>query len=557
VSTTAANGYTLATQSNYWWAAAMDHIEHNNAGSWAQKAEVEYDFDDGHFLKSLQFGLRGTQKEAITRQTGWNWSLLSSEFWGGGTPVYLTGGATNELFSYSNFMRGSTSLPGVGWFPSAALMSQGAVNAYSFLKTTQTAGWGWSPLTDAAYTNATPGSDNPTAGVTDQKEKTWAGYAMARFDQEESPVGHFAGNIGVRVVKTINDTTGVVVGNSLQGAMAVSDCVKANGTSACSFLATATNFTNGGFKVNSTYHNSYVDVLPSFNLRFLLSEKSMLRFAASKAVVRPSFTQMIPYTSLGFGLDSATGYTPALTNSITGTGGNPNLKPTKAWEMDLSYEYYFGRSNQISAAFFYKDVTDYIFQGKINEAYTNNGTTVTFPVTRFMNGSHGTIKGLELDYQQFFDFLPGVWSGLGFQGNFTYVDSTGGKNTAVNILDTNQVSNAADQNLPLEGMSKYSFNVAAMYQKKGVEARVAYNWRSTYLLTTSAANLNAPVWWEASGQLDASVFYSLTKNIKLGVQATNLLNGRAYLDVGGAALHPRYSWTDTDRRFAFLVRARL
>ena len=105
-------------------------------------------------------------------------------------------------------------------------------------------------------------------------------------------------------------------------------------------------------------------------------------------------------------------------------------------------------------------------------------------------------------------------------------------------------------------MSKHAFNLAAMYEKHGVSARLAYNWRSEYLLTTSAANINAPVWFEDYGQLDASLIYSVTENIKVGVQGTNLLNSRTYLSVGGAELHPRYSWTDTDRRIAFLVRTR-
>ena len=103
-------------------------------------------------------------------------------------------------------------------------------------------------------------------------------------------------------------------------------------------------------------------------------------------------------------------------------------------------------------------------------------------------------------------------------------------------------------------MSKWSYNVAAMYEKYGFSARLAYNWRSRYLLTTSAANDNLPVWSEAYGQLDGSVLVSLNKHIKVGVQGTNLLNSRTFLDVGDTNLRPRYSWTDTDRRFAFIVR---
>jgi hypothetical protein len=54
--------------------------------------------------------------------------------------------------------------------------------------------------------------------------------------------------------------------------------------------------------------------------------------------------------------------------------------------------------------------------------------------------------------------------------------------------------------------------------------------------------------------MDASIIYALNSHFKVGVQATNLLNSRTFLDVGDAKLKPRYSWTDTDRRVAFLVR---
>ncbi len=150
--------------------------------------------------------------------------------------------------------------------------------------------------------------------------------------------------------------------------------------------------------------------------------------------------------------------------------------------------------------------------------------------------------------------LPGALSGLGFQGNYTIVDSSGGKNTAINVFDSNQTTGAGKE-LPLEGLSKYSYNAALIYEKYGISARAAYNWRSHYLLTTSAANINFPVWSESYGQLDASILYSINKHVKIGVQGTNLLNSRTFLDVGDPDLKPRYSWTDTDRRFAFLVRS--
>jgi len=65
---------------NYWWAAAMDHLEDNDAHSWAERLDADYRFDDNPWLQSLRLGVRATNKEAITRETGWNWGFLSNAF---------------------------------------------------------------------------------------------------------------------------------------------------------------------------------------------------------------------------------------------------------------------------------------------------------------------------------------------------------------------------------------------------------------------------------------------------------------------------------------------
>lgn len=552
------NGASLATQSNYWWAAAMDHLEDNTAGQWAERLDVEYKFNDDSFLKSFRAGIRATDREAVTRQTGYNWSLLSMQYWlGGGNPVYLNGTGSpantglpqqSEQFNYDDFFRGSVGVPGVGWFPSVDLMTNGTANAYSYLRSTQTAGWGWTPLTDQSYENANPGTDNVLGGVARQNEKTLAGYGMLRFG-----AGAIDGNIGVRVVRTKNEATGYLSVGTI-----TSRCTATPVPAGCSGLAEALAFSNnggGGRLSDATYQNSYTNVLPTLNLRYKVTDNLQLRVAAGRAMVRPNFSQLRPYASLSFGVNSTGDALLPQPLGLTGQAGNPYLKPTRSDQFDFSAEYYFGRSNSLTFAAFYKDIKDYIISGNANETYVNNGQSMTFNVTRAVNGEHGKIKGFEFAYTQFFDMLPGALGGLGFSGNFTYVDSTGGANQPVNTLDPNQIRNADDTTLPLEGLSKWSYNVAAIYEKYGVSARLAYNWRSEYLLTTSAANLNAPVWSEDYGQLDGSILVSITDNIKIGVQGTNLLNTRTFLDVGGAVLHPRYSWTDTDRRIAGILRA--
>ncbi|MDR6533280.1 TonB-dependent receptor [Caulobacter rhizosphaerae] len=557
---------TTRTQAAYWWAAAMDHIEDNSADSKALRADAEYTFEDDSWLKSFRFGVRGTDKTSLTRQTGWNWGLLSNQFWlNNANTVYLNGtgyDATHqspnlplqsELVNYNDFFRGKVQLPGVGWFPAEGLVSNGAAHAYGYLQNTQSAGWGWAPLTEASYANSSPAGDNPNGGTNSQGEKTKAIYALLRFGHDETPLGRMDGNVGVRVVKTeVNGGDQIIKVASLQGTPGA--CAAVTPAISCTAFNNAYAFTQGGSIAGGSSSNSYTDVLPSANLRFFLKDDLQFRLAAAKAIVRPTFSQMQSYTNLSFNFE-ADGFTPKAIDPRSGSGGNPLLKPTKSNQFDASLEWYFNPAGSLTFATFYKDISNYIFMGNATESYTSGGQTYSFLVSRNMNGSSGTIKGFELAYTQFYDFLPGPLSGLGLQANFTYVDSNGGKNTAVNLNESAQVAGAADQTLPLEGLSKTSYNVTLLYEKYGVSARLAYNWRERYLLTTSAANIQRPVWSEDYGQLDGSVLYSLTPQYKIGIQATNILNARTYLDVGGANLAPRYSWTDTDRRVAVLLRA--
>jgi TonB-dependent receptor len=565
-------------QSNYWWSAAMDHFEHNDAKQWAYRADGEYDFGDSAFLKSFRFGARATDRNAVSRSTNWNWGLLSRQLWGAGPAVYLneTGGIgaapagpnadlpnQSYLFNFSNFFRGSTPAPGGFWVPTPELVSNGTAHTYDFLKSTLTSGWGWTPIPVDGYSQ-----------VNDQTEKTLGGYGMLRFGMDDSPLGHFDGNIGVRVVHTKNDAGDLQLAQpsvlNIPSVTACQSAATAQGinTSICNPLSQLYSFIGTGSTFPSLSNviatkNSYTDVLPTLNLRFFLQDNMFLRFAAGKAVVRPSFAQLLPRINLGVNFDSLTGFPTGCDLSsppnficptpFTGTGANPTLKPIKSTQFDASWEYYFGNAGQLSAAVFYKRLRDFIFAGNETLTVTNNGQSLDFQLTTLQNGSKGSIKGFELAYQQFYDFLPKPLDGFGLGANLTYVESKGGKNTALDPTDPNQVSNS-QQTLPLEGLSKWSYNLFAMYEKYGFSARLAYNWRSHYLLTTSAANINEPVWSRSYGQLDGSIFYNVFKNVKVGVQATNLLASRTYLEVGYADRHPLYSSNVSDRRVAFVLR---
>lgn len=315
-------------------------------------------------------------------------------------------------------------------------------------------------------------------------EKTYAVYAQAgyRFDLGSVPVD---GVFGVRIVNTVS----ALAGNGVDS------------------------------------QQNYVNALPSINARFGLMDNLQLRLAAGKTITRPNFADLNPLVSY-----VPSGSTGNQAYAGTGSGGNPSLQPIKADAYDVTLEYYMSRNASITAAGFYRKLDGYIQTYSQPEQYQG----ATWLVNRPRNTGSGSLKGVELAYQQFFDFLPGPLSGFGAQINGTYtVGKTddpinGGKQRIVNV-------------------SKYSYNLVAIYEKYGLSARLAYNWRSSFVDSYNSGGSQAStVVASPTGQLDFSGSYALTPWVTLTFDATNLTD-RTYHDRFKGLNSLTGTFTDTPR----------
>ncbi|MDP3744212.1 MAG: TonB-dependent receptor [Methylotenera sp.] len=295
-------------------------------------------------------------------------------------------------------------------------------------------------------------SSNPL-GTWKIEENTQSAYLMAKLKLADLPLD---GNVGVRVVRT---------DESLSGFQGVSNA--------------------SALPLN--IDRSYIDTLPSVNLRYELMKGLYLRGAASKTVTRPDFNKMSPSLTLN-------------PSQLKGGAGNPGLDPMRADNFDVALEKYFNKTTSVYLTGFKKNVDGFISDVTTPETYGG----ITYDVTRPYNTGASVIRGVEVGYQQFYDFLPGWLSGLGLQANYTYVDS--------------DVQNSA---LPLAGLSQNSYNVIGMYEKGPVSVRVAYNWRDKYLTSITSG---MPVYMDAYGWLDASVGYRFTDKVSLAIEGNNLLN---------------------------------
>jgi TonB-dependent receptor len=594
------SGGAMENPSNYFWYAFMDDRQHNSARQFAAHLDATYEFDN-EWIQSFRFGVRATDRHAITRDSGYNWQLLSAT-WSAPTPALVSEFSKNqELVTFKNFMHGSASAPSSLWLPTPGLASN-VFSAYGFFTGnnanpgyvapagTLNAQNGTSSIDGVSYTwasgfwspfngNYANGSPSGGAGVNTQIEQTDAGYVDMHFGHDNTfglnlP---FDGNVGVRVVNTDENAVGYIAYPLLM----------ANETTAENPLseipASEMTFANG-MRVTTKPSSSYLNVLPSLNLRFKFKPNLFLRFAASQSIVRPDFYQLQPTFTLSGGVTNyatTTAQNVVINNVPTtvpaGTqepgsiaysfyAGNPNLKPLRSNQYDVSLEYYPEPWTLIAADLFYKDVFDYIENAPSEISLTNNGITRTAVGEIPENFGHGTIKGAEFQARGFLDFLPGALAGIGADTNLTIVDSEGQSNSSGSPYDAQQIAGTHEK-LPLEQLSKYNYNVAFLYSKYGIDMRLAYNWRSRYLMTASASNLIAPVFAESYGQLDGSLLFTLNKNFKAGVQAANLIDSRIVEDIDernnsfygttgnfSSSLVYKHNWADSDRRISIVLR---
>lgn len=521
------SSYTL-NPSNYFWSAAMDHHEQNKGLERALRLDLEYNFEDNSWLRYMKFGVRATSRSELNKNNGYNWGVVSDTWASVNSPNGLADLGNflpnqSTLYAYSNFFRGDVKVPAQLYFPSDQL-ARDYHYAYQQLHSVGVP-WGWSPRDEFRKQD-----------INNQSEKTKAAYGVLYFGNDTALGIPVDGNIGVRLVRTD---------------------VEANGYGLYPDLTTSG--VDAGLKAiyNGTYfplagRGHYKNALPSFNLRFKFTDSLQWRLAASKAMTRPDFTQLQPFLQMSAKLNADN----TAVTQWNGIAGNPNLKPMRANQYDTALEWYFAPTGQLYTTLFYKDVRDYISSQTRTETY--NGQP--FEVTRPYNMGKGKIRGGEVGYQQFFDFLPGWLKGFGVQANFTYVDSKGGTNSATDPYSNTTVTGVV---LPLEGLSKRSYNLVGMYEYGDWSMRLAWNWRSRYLLTTSDAATHLPTWADDYGQLDGSIMYRLNKNVQVGLQTNNLTNSTTKVLMGptsyadGTVDHRLYNrgWFVNDRRYELVVRA--
>ncbi|WP_439102977.1 TonB-dependent receptor [Congregibacter sp.] len=301
---------------------------------------------------------------------------------------------------------------------------------------------------------------------------------------------------------------------------------------------------------------SYDNFLPNVDLRLGVTEDIVLRASYSTTMSRPNYSDI----QGGQTIDQL-----VRINGGTGNQGNPGLLPLESDNIDLSFEWYYGEASYLSIGYFTKDVTNFIVFSEVNEslfdlAHPGNGAyadearavlgdnatsgelynwilenkagspgvdvangiisgqpgddLANFALTTPVNGDSATVDGWEVNLQHTFGE-----TGLGFIVNATIVES-----------DTSYDNTDLSAQFALAGISD-SANFIAFYENDWVAARVAYNWRDSFLAGTGQANVGAipPTYVDTYGQWDASLQFTVMESLNLFIDAINITDETRYV----------------------------
>lgn len=336
-------------------------------------------------------------------------------------------------------------------------------------------------------------------GDYDVSEDIYAGYLLGRYDN-----GALRLVGGVRMEHTRNTVIGNIVelieeGGEYEGEVLDEDTL---------------------FVTPTSFKRHYTDWLPSLNLRFEAQKELVFRAAVSRSVVRPNIGDIAPRFLVEANDEG----------DREGEFGNPDLEPYRAWNFDLSAEWYFANNAVLQGGFFYKRVKNFIVRQEF-EDITFNGVFASEAIIP-VNGETAEVKGFEISYQQSLTFLPAPFDGLLLGANYTYTDAKG-------EVDGRIIS--------LPSSAKNTFNAMIGYEKGPFSIRVAGTYRDIYL-DELGGDAEEDRYVRDHFQLDVSVKYRVTPNIQLFAEFVNL-NDAPYVAFqrgpGRDRLlqYERYSWT--------------
>lgn len=266
---------------------------------------------------------------------------------------------------------------------------------------------------------------------------------------------------------------------------------------------------NESLKPTGEYKSNYTNLLPSLLLRYKTGDDGSIRASVTKTMSRPKYSALVANKRFNIADQEA-------------TIGDPNIKPTTAWNFDLSIDHYFKSIGMVSLGLFYKDMKNVnieILGYYTGEELGLTGNEEMFEVTQNMNAYDARVYGVEAAYQRDFGFIAPSLRCLGFYGNYTYTHTTTRNyNPRLGIDSSDDVKMA--------GSPEHTANASLYFEKGGVNIRLSYNFASSFIDQMNTGSRELDRYYDKVSYLDLNASYTWGKQTKFTVfaEANNLLN---------------------------------
>lgn len=294
------------------------------------------------------------------------------------------------------------------------------------------------------------------------------------------------------------------------------------GIRAESYMQQYTGQNQQGLTVESEEVLDDLDLFPSLNLIYALSEKQNMRFSYSRTVARPSFKEA-SYAEI---LDPLTGRTfiGGFFQDVSSTGDviwDGNLTATRIDNFDLRWEVFQKRAQTISLSAFYKAFDRPIEIVQYVQAPNN---------FQARNVGDGEVMGIEIELRQSLALLTPKLENLFVTGNVTFarsrIDMTATEyNSRVRNARDGETINSTRN---MAGQAPYIVNAGLSYAGgKGIEAGLYYNVQGETLQFVGIADkpdvYSVPF---HSLNFNANKVIGANERMRLGVRVSNILGDK-------------------------------
>lgn len=245
----------------------------------------------------------------------------------------------------------------------------------------------------------------------------------------------------------------------------------------------------------------YDNLMPNLQVRYQVTDDVRVHLAITKTIGRPDFSDYAPGRTDSYDSNGV----PVI------SGTNFDLGPREATNYDISLEYYLS-DGIVSLGVFHKDIDHETFS-QISYVYDDDGA-LTLTQTVPLNTGAAHVTGVEFGFaKDRFDFLPAPFDRLGLNANFSYLSGT----WDVVFTDGSTRSVGGLRNQP-----RWMGNLTVSYDWKPFDFSLAYRVRGKTFTGTFGTTSVGDRWVEGYDLLNFTAGVTLSKGLKLSLQARNL-----------------------------------